>query len=323
MKAEDLRSPLVAGGFIPADAAPPEDIESGRPWFVALLLGISGWLAGIFLIVFVGMLFTPTTTAGWAAASIVCFGAAFALYAIDRESAFFDQFALALWITGQCAFVGVMTEVTRSEAAVAGGVAALQCVLAFATPNRLARLIASFFACIAWGLALRFGFWDDNFFASNDKPVRVSEAVLGALLIWVPVIAFAATLLAKERRWLALGKQHIYRPILSGLLLGLCFGALATHPEAAFPVWTDPRAYNNWIALLPLMAACYAGFALYCAFKLRHRGLMGAAIAGALLHLLQFYYMLGLSLMTKSFIMLIVGTLMLIMAATLRGKEAS
>lgn len=320
---EALRTALTHGGFIAADAPPQEAAEIGRPWFISLLLGASGWLAGIFLIIFVGILFTPNTELGWAAASVVCFGAAFALYSIDKESAFFDQLALALWITGQCAFVGVMVEITHDEAVVAGCVAVLQCVLALVTPHRLARLIAAFFACIAWGLMLRFSLWDENFFGgAGDEPVHPFAAIFGSFLIWLPVMFIAAMLAAKERRWLAQGKAHICRPILSGLLLALSFGAILTHPEAVFPGWDEARAFNNWIALLPLLAAAYAGFALYCAFRLRHRGLMGAAIAGALFHLLQFYYVIGLSLMMKSFIMLIVGALLLAAAAKLKKKEA-
>ena len=39
-----------------------------RPWYIGLLLGASGWLAGGFLLVFVAMLFHPDS-AGAAAVS--------------------------------------------------------------------------------------------------------------------------------------------------------------------------------------------------------------------------------------------------------------
>ena len=43
---------LRAQGVIPADAPAPAEDSTDRPWFVSLLQGAAGWLAGIFLLVF-------------------------------------------------------------------------------------------------------------------------------------------------------------------------------------------------------------------------------------------------------------------------------
>jgi uncharacterized membrane protein len=49
--------------------------------------------------------------------------------------------------------------------------------------------------------------------------------------------------------------------------------------------------------------------------------MIGLAVAGALLHLVQFYYLLGVSLAVKSYIMLGVGLVLLLSARSLRLGE--
>ena len=45
---------LRARGVLAADAPAPPTDTSHRPWFIALMLGFAGWLAGIFLLSFLG-----------------------------------------------------------------------------------------------------------------------------------------------------------------------------------------------------------------------------------------------------------------------------
>ena len=43
--------------------SPPARITRTGPWFVALLQGVAGWLAGIFLLVFMGSRSSPNRAA--------------------------------------------------------------------------------------------------------------------------------------------------------------------------------------------------------------------------------------------------------------------
>ena len=97
-----MTAALAKHGVLRADAQVPETSRSDRPWFVGVLLGTAGWMAGVFALVFVALLFKPSGTVELATAGVILLAAAFTLYASDRESAFFDQLALALSIASSC-----------------------------------------------------------------------------------------------------------------------------------------------------------------------------------------------------------------------------
>jgi hypothetical protein len=320
---EMLVRTLAAQGLLPADAPAFEQRMMDRPWFVSLVLGLAGWLAGLFAMIFVAMLFEPNTAGGYAAAGLVLLGAAFGLYAVDRESAFFDQLALAFSIAGQLAIMAAAFELTNSAAGTAAFVAIMQGVLLVVMPNRLAKAIAAFFACIAWALAVRFAWWGEWSFDRADREVALLPALLGWFVIWIPLIVLAYILVEREASWIASRLQHIARPALGGVLLSLALGTWVSEPLGTLSIWGPAAARTNWLAIWPLLAAATALYAALCAFRLRHRALLGVAIAGALLHVVQFYLVLGTSLLTKSCIMLIVGALLLLAAFHINRRTES
>jgi len=315
--ANALIDALIARGVIAADCERPQDASSERPWYISAVLGLSGWLAGIFAMGFVALLFRPDSVLDYSLAAIVLLGAAFGLYAVDRDSAFFDQLALALSIAGQLAFVATAGDLTDSAAGTAALTALLQVGLLFAMPNRLARMLAAFFACLAWALALRLAWWDDLIHGRDAIPL--APALISWFVIWVPIAALTHYLLKTEPVWMAHRLRRIARPALSGLLLSLAIGTWASDPFSAlgFSVMRG-QSQTNWLALWPLLGTAAALFAAWCAFRVRNRGLLSVAVLGAFLHVVQFYYVLGARLLTKSAIMLAVGIALLLVAAQAR-----
>ena len=102
--------------------------------------------------------------------------------------------------------------------------------------------------------------------------------------------------------------RRIARPALSGLLVGLSVGTWASEPFAALAFWTaTAQSSSNWLVLWPFLGVAAALFAAVCAYRLRHTAILGVAIGGALLHVMQFYYMLGVPLVVKSYIMVALG----------------
>src|SRR6185503_8013751 len=91
---------LRARGVVPPDAPPmaPPATTPERPWYISLLLGTAGWIAGLFLLVFIGALFH---SAGALIGAPILLAAAWGLYKVDREGAFVSQLALALSVAGQ------------------------------------------------------------------------------------------------------------------------------------------------------------------------------------------------------------------------------
>ena len=100
---EHIVDTLRKRGVIAADAPSMPEEGEPRPWFVAMMLGIAGWLAGILLLAFIGMNFRLESRAAFAIVGLALMVGAWALYYADRKAVFLDQLALALSIAGQCA----------------------------------------------------------------------------------------------------------------------------------------------------------------------------------------------------------------------------
>jgi hypothetical protein len=306
---------MARRGLIPEDAPPLPFGTEGRPWFVSLLLGAAGWLASLFSLAFAVLLFGPDGPVGATILGGIMLGAGYGLYASDRGDAFFEQLALALTLAGQLALLYAVGEGTDSVVAVAGFAAALSGALVFALPNHFARSLAALFACVAWGLFIRLGWWGGDWIDSTGGAVPLLPALLGWFLVWSPVAVAVRTLVAREARWMATDARRVARPALTGLLLALALGTWTSEPFAALPFRPDPGEVPvNWLTLWPLLGVAAALFAAVCAFRLRHRALVGVAIAGALLHTVHFYHLLGIGLVAKSILMLVLGGVLLAVA---------
>ena len=304
--AVELTNALAERGLLPAGAEPPSSGHADRPWFIGVVLGASGWLAGLFALLFVYLAFEPESPGGFALAGVIMLAAAYGLYFADRDSAFFDQLALALSIAGQLALAWAAADATDSTAATAALMTALQLVLLFVLPNYLAKTLAAFFACVAWAIAVRYGWWDRSVFDEPREDVALLPALLGWLVIWTPLIVAVYALIAREAEWMAGALRGVARPALNGLIGALAIATWVSEPFGSLPFWASGNQ-TNWLALWPLFAVGTALFAASCAFRLRSPALVGLSIAGALLHTMQFYYVLGTTLLQKSWIMLAVG----------------
>lgn len=314
---ELARLGVIADGDAPA----PEAVD-GRPWFVALLLGAAGWLAGLFAMFFVWMLFEPDTTGAMVVIGVALLTGAFALYVIERANPFFAQLALAFSIAGQISLVVAAIGETDSAAATSGLAALMQLVLLYALPNRFAKALAAFFFCIAWALTLRFAWWGEPELAGGIVVVVPLPALVGWVVVWAPIAVAVEVAIASEARWMATRARTIVRPALAGLLVGLSFAPWVSEPLATLRFWFRDEAYANWLAVWPLLAAAAALFAVVAAFRLRERALVGVGIVGAGLHVLQFYYVLGVSLLAKSVMMVAVGAALLVAARLLEGRTS-
>lgn len=150
MDAPTLARALRERGLIAADAVAMEAPDmTHRPWYIGLLVGASGWLAGGFVLGFVALLFHPNSAAGSAVSGGVLLAAAWGLFKADRNGAFTPQLALALSFAGQCLMLFAMTEHTHAYAAIARAAFVLQAGMLLLMPNRLHRVMSALFALIA------------------------------------------------------------------------------------------------------------------------------------------------------------------------------
>lgn len=305
-------------------ATPPATPD--RPLAIGLLLGLSGWAAGIFVLFWVMLLFRPESAGQGAVSGAFLLAAAWGLFMATRdgEHVFVAQLALALSIAGQCLALYAMTKDARGIAPIAGAALVLQTVLALAMPNRLHRTLSTLFATIAWALTLRFALFGDPTFATRGAAlhaVSLAATLGGWLLAWCPVGAALWWAIRNEADWESHGWGSLTRPIVDGLIVGLAVATLASQPfeSARWLGGGDPDGGN--LALWPLLSALGALGALAAAFALRRSGLMVLCAVAALLHLACFYYALGTSLLVKSLLMLAMGTVFLGAARLLGSKE--
>jgi hypothetical protein len=312
----ELETALAERGLLAGTPVPADDAMSDRPWFVTAVLGAAGWLAGVFVLLFVYLMFEPDSAPELGLAGSILVTAAYGLYRADRSGSFFAQLALALSIAGQIALCASFAVATESVAATAAMTAFVQLGLLFAMPNALARVLAAFFACIAWALTVRFAWWDRSWFETESASVALLPALVGWLAIWAPIVAAAEWLVRRECAWLATSLRSIARAASSGIIAALAIGTWASEPFASLPF--ARAGFSNWLALWPLLGTAAAAYAALCALRFRSRALLGLAIAGGLLHALQFYFVLGVSLLTKAAIMTAVGAALLAAAWALQ-----
>ncbi len=322
----DLRHALAHRGLLDAataveapDPAPAPD----RPWYIGLLLGVSGWLAGLFLLGFVGLLFRPDTPVAAGIAGAVLLAAAWGLYRADREGAFVAQLALALSIAGQCLVLFALNDDARGIGPIAASALLLQAVLALAMPNPLHRALSAFFATIAWALTVRFALFGEPEFwhGERERAVSLGASLTGWALAWLPVAGGIALLIRHEAGWVARGRAAALRPVLAGLIVGLAFATLASQPFESFRWWGGGAVAQGWLALWPLLSAGAALAAVAAAFALGQRALLGAGVLAALLHVSHFYYALGTGLLFKSLLMLAMGGAMWFAARALARRS--
>jgi uncharacterized membrane protein len=301
--------------------------EATRPWYIGLLLGTSGWLAGAFMLGFVALLFEPKSALQAGVAGGVLLIAAWGLFRIDRNGAFVSQMALALSIAGQCFVLYAVTRDHHSMVAIAASALVLQTVLVIAMPNSLHRVMSTVFALIAWGWLVRTGlFGEPQWSRGRGAEPSLLAALGGWALAWVPPTIGLWALLRRASAWIDRGWASTLRPLLAGLIIGLAFATLVSQPFESFvSLWgTQPR--QDWLALWPLLSAGAALAALAAAFAMHSRALMGACVIAVLLHVSHFYYALGTSLLIKSMLMIALGAALLIgsrVIARLDAKEMS
>lgn len=301
---------------------------SHRPLAISLLLGVSGWVAGGFTLMLVELMFRPATTGHEAFYGLLLLGMAWGLFKTDcdGERVFVAQLALALSIAGQCLVLFAMTKNAHGIGPIASAALLLQVALALVMPNRLHRTLSTFFALVAWALTVRFvlfGEPEDWYRSGPPYSASLPAALAGWMLAWGPVATILWLVIRREAMWAGRSWAPALSSIVTGLIGGLAFATLASHPFESFRWFGGGGANIGYLALWPLLSALASLGALAVAFELRRRGLMALCAVAALLHVGHFYYALGTSLLVKSLLMLMMGAAFLVGAHVLRSKEAA
>jgi hypothetical protein len=168
---------LAAAGLVQGDE-PPAQVP-GSPWFVRVMLGFAGWVGALFLLAFVGVMFSSLFDHAPLAlliGSILCAAAAF-LFRWRGDNDFLAQFGFALSLAGQgLLLVGFGNLFDLQTTAIALALAAVQAVLFFLAPSFLHRVWTAGTGALAVVVALA------NWHASFLAPALLTVAFTWAWL---------------------------------------------------------------------------------------------------------------------------------------------
>ena len=323
---------LLAASLVEGEAP----LDEQPHWSSRFLLGIVGWLAALFLLFFLFMAFEGVIREANHALAMgaILMAAALGLNRKARRSDLWDQFVLALALAADAWLLyGLIDRVDLHSAILWLGLCALSLGIAALFEHWLIRLFHSFAAAILLTLGL---------------------ACLGLQLLALPLVmgVLTACWLLAERQP---SRHQLYESLTLGLALSLLVLGRLHHPlwdggasmldelgHSRLPLWINPLLCAALLlgvmvrlklpllyglplvlisALIPGMGA--GALVLVLGFYAGSLGLM--TLAGLLL--LGFgslyYYDLGLTLMTKSWLLLGSGALLLGARQLLKilGKE--
>jgi len=316
-----------------------ESSAAGRsmPWYVLLLLGLGAWITALIMIVFVAVFLdfvVGLDEPGLASAAIgvAMFLCGLLIEAKIRESAFAEQFAIALVAAGAAiaaASVGFEYESFWPAAAAASALTAIDI---WRGRNAQQQFLL---AALAVGLAI--AALSDAMVAGRVDIVALALPI-GALLYLRPPLKDVrptATALLLAMPFYAIVVDTLYDPTYGSASWPARIIATATILVLAWlrgrrPVIPTMRLHHLVIAVVAA-AICLllppggsaALVILMLAFTLGHWPL---AITGVLLEIYfvpRFYYDLDLSLLTKSWILMAVGIALLAGYAALRRGGAT
>jgi hypothetical protein len=234
-----------------------ESLLEAQPWYISTMVGFGAWLASLLLIGFIGSI-------GFAADSgFVIVGVLFiggAIFArIKTENDFMVQSALASSLAGQAVLAYGIVEVSGGNdfESVLSIVIVLNGILFFVFPDRTHRVLSILIAMTSLGFLLYS--WKFN----------------AVIPILGPVAAAAMVFFYKRQgAIIAIGKGHLVRPLVTGLML-TAFGFLLLStvyilPELRWEFAFYPRPWISTILLGALLL--YVGSQVWPQF---------AAVAGS------------------------------------------
>lgn len=345
---ETLWQKLQHAGLVQGDI--PAKNTGQSPWFIKLLLAISGWLAALFLMGFIGIglsnLWREPTTA--LVIGLIMIGIAYAIFRSTKNE-FAEHLALALSLAGQGWVVFAFFELSKGYSLPWILISFLQLVLIGLMPNYLHRIFSSFSAAMAFSIAM---------ISLNLPFVFTSALLLAAAWIWLHEFDYP---------------QHltILHPVGYGLVLALLiikgsnwFGnelwRFANNTDANFiQPWTGEllsgivalwvvsqllgrhsHALTQPLSLVILTGTLLLGVAsmkaegiavgmvvLILGFANSNRILMALGMLSLLTYISAYYYLLDTTLRNKSFSLLLIGVVLLALrwvllklASTQEGK---
>lgn len=308
------------------------------PWFVKALLALSGWLAAILIMGFIGLAMVSVIDSGSTSMvlGLVLLAGAYGLLRLPGND-FIEHLALATSLVGQLLVAwALIVALDVTEAGWWWSLALLQGCLALVMPNAVHRVfstfaasLASFFAMIDIGmphvinglvlLALVW-VWSNEFrWPGRLRSVQALGygLVLGLLAmqflgrLGFPLVGWSGSSQSGEPVWVGAWIGEL----LATLALLLLLWQLFQRAESAVPRKVRFAAYGGAALLLPASLFAYGvtqgAVVLALGFAIGNRLLMGLGVVSLLFSITSYYYLLDATLLIKALTLLLLGVLLL------------
>lgn len=325
----ELWQKLVHADVVSGELPSVDTIES--PWYIKVLLAISGWLAALFLLGFLGAAFSFAFRNSGVSFVVggLMIGGAYAFLRMPKNE-FIEHLALAVSFAGQCLVAYAIYDSIKGETSLLL-FAVFQLGLAVVMPNFLHRVFSSF--AFAFCLSLAFTGWGLPFIVSglilcavawlwlNEfrfyRYINMLQPIGYGLILAVISITCSALMGSDFSRsqtktfyiqpWMGeliagVALMYVVREIVNRIGLGgfnkmslVLYGAVVALTLASW------QAHGITVGLVILLLG-FAG---------SNRVLMGLGIIAFLYFVSSYYYFLEVTLLAKSLSLLLIGVVML------------
>ncbi len=329
----------------------PEAGEPESPWYIKVLLAISGWLAALFLIGFLGVGFSLLFNNDVVSLVVGCLmvGAAFSMLRLPKNE-FYEHLALAVSLAGQSLIVFVLySNLTPKAEWLALGL--FQLMLALLMPNFVHRVFSAFFA--AYGLSQALLLLGAPYVASS---------IVMFVAAWLWLHEFEQPRWMRSQRAIAYGLVLALIQIKGSALFGLSIvgwrragvelelwvqpwvGELLAGTVTLYVVWQLLQRLDlnlshavSRTALLATVVLVLVSMeargitvgmlVLLLGFAGSNRVLMGLGVIALLFYISSYYYQLNATLLEKSQTLLLLGLVLLtarwiVLRVAAQGGEA-
>lgn len=332
--------------MVAADVMPVLELPPHTPWYTRAMLGFAGWLAGMFLVAFVGGSFAALFRDGPA---LMVLGLAFCAgaIAVDRRARTQEvlaQMALAISIAGQAFFAFGFAELVRGDTwrATATALVVLYAIHFVLGGSFVFRLVSATFGTVAllvavhdtalapWvGAAVALAFaalWADEAQWRAPRPAWIRDLLSDGAAPWALALVLAAWSVPAHLEDVLAPKTPRY---LYAIANGIGLAWIAWRLTAA-----DTRARALALVGVALLIAASHGapgviagvLVLVAGFAAAQRGLVALGVLAVVGFLSAYYYQLHQTLLVKSMWLAVTAAGLLaalaVMRAVFRGRES-
>ncbi len=333
-----LKKENIVTGELPA----VEEVDS--PWYVKVLLAASGWIAAIFLLGFLGAVFsrlyqnTPVLFIFGASLIVV----AYILLSRKRLNEFLEHLAFAFSVAGQALLIAAIFNIVKfsENTTIWLIIGLIQVALALVMPNYVHRLVSAFIAATSFATAIY-----TYQYSSSGLLIYTAFLMLITALLWLNEF--------KSQK-----KFDSVRAIAYGFVLGLVvitgtklfmhtsiwwirqhnpesewvqpwMGEVLLSAVAVFVVWklldkNQVKLFSTtWIlAVIGTLVLTFlsleahglivAVMIILLGFSASNRVLTGLGVISLLFYISSYYYLLASTLLDKSLTLLMIGVALIL-----------